>query len=265
MRPALVRAVHAYARLQRPRGPVAVVLGYHRVTDGAGDLAVGVRTFDEHMRALAELREELPTLALTECLNRLEDGSAPARSVVVTFDDAWADFHEHALEILVAHQIPATLYVPSAWVGSPGYVSYTQLAELLAEGIDIGAHTRTHPDLRTCSDAELELEIAGSREELEQLIGARVDSFAYPTGLFDHRVVAAVARAGFRSAVTTRRGWLRPGSDLLRIRRSFVEDFPARTFVAAARGGMNVLAAPDAIMAALGGLAGGSSEGRLPA
>jgi len=199
------------------------VLGYHRVADDGHDLAVSTRTFEKQMSMLADVRDELPTLPLDDALSGLGNGSAPAQSVVVTFDDAWSDIYENALGILVAHRIPATLYVPTAQVDRSGHVSRSQLAELTEAGIKIGAHTRTHPDLRTCSRSELDYEIAGARSDLEDLLGVTVDSFAYPGGLYDDNVVAAVSRAGFRSAVTARSGWVKRGSHPLRIRCAFIE------------------------------------------
>jgi peptidoglycan/xylan/chitin deacetylase (PgdA/CDA1 family) len=263
MRQALQLAVRAAARVQRPGEPVATVLGYHHVSDGGHHLAVSRQTFAEQMSVLDELREELPPLALPEIVERMSNGSAPTRSVTITFDDAWADLHSNALSLLVEHRIPATLYVPTGFLDFPGYVSRAELRDLADAGIHIGAHTRTHPDLRTCTDTELESEVRGSRADLEDLLSTKIDSFAYPQGLHDKRVVEAVMRAGFRSAVTTTRGWLRPRSDMLRIRRSFVEDFPLQTFAAGARGGMNVLAGTDAVKGALLRLSGRRSE-RLP-
>jgi peptidoglycan/xylan/chitin deacetylase (PgdA/CDA1 family) len=252
--------VRAFARIQRPGEPVVTVLGYHRIADDGGDLAVSPRTFAEQMSLLNDLSDELPTLSLDEALDRLADGSAPARAVVVTFDDAWSDTYTNAMDVLVGHRIPVTLYLPTAFLDRRGHVNRTQLTELVDAGVHIGGHTRTHPDLRGCSDSELDYEIAGGRADIEDLLGVKVDSFAYPGGLHDDRVVAAVRRAGFRSAVTTRRGWLSRGSDPLRIRRSFVEDFLPATFTAGARGGMNVLAGPDAIKTTLARLSGRRTE-----
>jgi peptidoglycan/xylan/chitin deacetylase (PgdA/CDA1 family) len=261
MRQAFQMAVRAAARFQRPGEPVATVLGYHQVTDRGSPLAVSRHTFEEQMSVLDELRDELNPQPLDVVLDKMATGSAPLRSVIVTFDDAWADVHRNALSVLLEHRIPAMLYVPSSYLDYPGFVSRTELRNMADAGIQIGAHTRTHPDLRACTDSELESEIAGSRADLEDLLSRRVDAFAYPSGLHDKRVVAAVMRAGFRSAVTTMRGWLRPTSDRLRIRRSFVEDFPLQTFTAGARGGMNVLAGTDAVKAALFRVSGRRPEG----
>jgi peptidoglycan/xylan/chitin deacetylase (PgdA/CDA1 family) len=122
-----------------------------------------------------------------------------------------------------------------------------QLLEMAAAGVTIGAHSRSHPDLRACGPGELEGEVRGSKEDLEDVLGTPVTSFAYPTGLINDAVVAAVAAAGFTSAVTTGHGWWRPASEPLLIPRSFVEDFSDATFRAAMAGGLNVLGPLGAI------------------
>jgi peptidoglycan/xylan/chitin deacetylase (PgdA/CDA1 family) len=231
------------------------------------------------MDILGEFRQQIPVLHLDEVGKVLASGGphargasgargARGRGVVLTFDDAWADNHAHALEPLNRHRLPATLYAPSRLLGKPGYMTRSQLLEMEAGGVTIGAHSRTHPDLRACTSPELESEVRGSKEDLEDLLGKPVSSFAYPTGLLDDRVVEAVGAAGFTSAITTSAGWWRPGTDTLRVPRSFVQEFSEATFRAALGGGLNVLGPFDAIKrlgaaARRGGSQGGSQGGSL--
>ena len=203
--------------------------------------------FARQMGILAERRLKFPVVEIDQAGAVLAAAPAGARRVVLTFDDAWADNHANALGPLSRHRLPATLYVPSRLLGMPGYMTRTQVLEMAAGGVTIGAHSRTHADLRACSPSELEREVRGSKEDLEDLLGKRVASFAYPTGLLNDEVVIAVAAAGFASAVTTRPGWWRPTAHPLRIPRSFVEDFSEATFRAAIRGGLNVLGPLDEI------------------
>jgi hypothetical protein len=79
-----------------------------------------------------------------------------------------------------------------------------------------------------------------------------VTRFAYPGGRHDARVRAAVAAAGFRSAVLASRGWARAGQDQYRIPRSIMEEFDRRTFEAAIRGGLNYLGPVGAVRERLG-------------
>jgi peptidoglycan/xylan/chitin deacetylase (PgdA/CDA1 family) len=99
----------------------------------------------------------------------------------------------------------------------------TDLRLIHSKGFDIGAHSINHPILSFTSDSEAYEEISASREQLENLIGGRIDSFAYPNGNpgtdFTSTHVAMVKRAGYRFAVTTQRGALRQTSSLFQVPR----------------------------------------------
>lgn len=247
MRPAVALAARARARWPLPLGPAVAVLGWHRVDAEEGGLAVSPARFARQMNLLDEHRQHLPVTRLDQVAGFLASAERRTRRVVLTFDDAWADNHANALGPLSRHRLPATLYVPSRLLGQPGYMTRAQLLEMDAAGVTIGAHSRTHPDLRACAPGELEREIRGSKEDLEDLLAKPVTSFAYPAGLNDERVRAAVAAAGFTSAVTTRPGWWRPATIPLAVPRSFVQDFSDATFVAAMAGGLNVLGPLEAV------------------
>jgi peptidoglycan/xylan/chitin deacetylase (PgdA/CDA1 family) len=258
VRPAVAIAVRLRSRWPLPVSPAVAVLGWHRIDVEGGRLAVPPRVFARQMAILDESRQQVPVAHLDQVAAVFAARQFRARRVVLTFDDAWADNHAHALGPLSRHRLPATLFAPSRLLGTPGYMTRSQLLEMDAGGVIIGAHSRTHPDLRVCSDRELEREVLGSKEDLEDLLGKPVTSFAYPTGLIDDRVVAAVRAADFTAAVTTRPGWWRPETDALRIPRSFAEDFSDATYRAAVAGGLNILGPLDAIKRLAPARGGGS-------
>jgi peptidoglycan/xylan/chitin deacetylase (PgdA/CDA1 family) len=247
VRPTVALAVRVRTRWPLPLGPAVAVLGWHRVDVEGGGLAVSPARFARQMDLLDEHRRHFPVARLDQVASFLESGERRSRRVVLTFDDAWADNHTHALGPLSQHHLPATLYVPSRLLGQTGYMTRTQLLEMDDAGMTIGAHSRTHPDLRACSPGKLESEVRGSKEDLEDLLAKPVTSFAYPTGLTDERVQAAVVAAGFTSAVTTRPGWWRPATKPLEIPRSFIQNFSDATFLAAIAGGLNVLGPVGAV------------------
>ncbi len=261
MRPGVAAAVRLRARWPLPVGPAVAVLGWHRNDVEGGRLADPPPVFGRQMEILGEHRQQFPVLRIDEAADMLAAGRhrRRVRGVVLTFDDAWADNHANALGPLSRYRLPATLYAPSRLLGQPGYMTRAQLLEMAAAGVTIGAHSRTHPDLRACAPGELEGEVRGSKEDLEDLLGKPVTSFAYPTGLLDNRVVAAVGAAGFTSAVTTCPGWWRPDTTALGIPRSFAEGFSDATCRAAIAGGLNVLGPLDAIKRLSGRGPGGSS------
>jgi peptidoglycan/xylan/chitin deacetylase (PgdA/CDA1 family) len=247
MRPTVALAVRMRARWPLPLGPAVAVLGWHRVDVEGGGLAISPALFARQMDLLDEQRQHFPVERLDRVVSFLASGESRSRRVVLTFDDAWADNHTNALGPLSQHHLPATLYVPSRLLGQVGYMTRTQLLEMDDAGVTIGAHSRTHPDLRVCSPEELEREVRGSKEDLEDLLAKPVTTFAYPTGLTDERVQAAVVAAGFTSAVTTRPGWWRPATKPVGIPRSFVQNFSDAAFLAAIAGGLNVLGPVGAV------------------
>ena len=82
-------------------------------------------------------------------------------------------------------------------------------------GVTVGSHTVTHPTLTSLAPAEREGEIAGSRRELEQLLGHEVDLFSYPYGRgsdLDAATVRMAAAAGYGAACTTVQARVAAGS-----------------------------------------------------
>jgi peptidoglycan/xylan/chitin deacetylase (PgdA/CDA1 family) len=98
-----------------------------------------------------------------------------------------------------------------------------QVRQLAAAGMDIGAHTMTHPILRTLDDAAARNEIERSRHQLERIIGRRVATFAYPNGRpeedYTQRDRELVAGLGFELAVSTRPGVATRDSDRFQLPR----------------------------------------------
>jgi peptidoglycan/xylan/chitin deacetylase (PgdA/CDA1 family) len=89
--------------------------------------------------------------------------------------------------------------------------------------MSIGAHTVSHPILRTLSSAAARAEIAEGKAVLESIIADRVELFAYPNGKpgvdYDVEHVAMVRSLGFSGAVSTAWGAARAGDDRYQVPR----------------------------------------------
>jgi peptidoglycan/xylan/chitin deacetylase (PgdA/CDA1 family) len=98
-----------------------------------------------------------------------------------------------------------------------------QVRQLAAAGMAIGAHTLTHPILRTLSDEAARCEIQESRSVLEDIIGRPVRAFAYPNGRpgddYTERDRAIVESLGFDCAPSTRWGVASAQSDVFQLPR----------------------------------------------
>lgn len=133
-------------------------------------------------------------------------------------------------------QLSGELGVPIGPCACHAHLSPEQVVELdAAAGIDIGAHTRSHPCLRTLPAAAQVAEIAGSRRALEDALGHPVTTFAYPFGShdsWDATTVRAAARSGVSLAVTTISGDVSGLTPRLRVPRVAVRGWGADTFSA---------------------------------
>ncbi len=102
-------------------------------------------------------------------------------------------------------------------------LSTAQLRTLAAAGMQIGAHTVSHPILMRLDDGEARREIARSKDDLEQCLGQPVRLFAYPNGRpgtdYAARDVALVRSLGFDAAVTTSPGAAGAGADPFQLPR----------------------------------------------
>ena len=102
-------------------------------------------------------------------------------------------------------------------------LSWEDIRALATEGVEFGAHTRSHPILSRLPDRNrMREEFGGSKDRLEQELGRPVTHFCYPNGMpedYNSDVIEVVRECGFRTAVTAVKGINFPGSDLLLLRR----------------------------------------------
>lgn len=210
---------------------VVRVLGYHRIADDEDELAVSPKAFRAQMERLLALGARPITL---EQAGRLLEEDVHDFYACVTFDDGYHDILTHAVPVLRELQIPATIFVPTGaidgsvplyWYATPPpLLSWSELQELSADSlISIGSHTRRHPDLTRLTDEAAWEEIAGSKAALESRLGVPVTSFAYPGGCMNDREARMVVMAGYRVAVTTRRGPNHAGIRPEVLRRDFID------------------------------------------
>lgn len=126
----------------------------------------------------------------------------PRRVVVTT---SWDDGHPADLRVaerLAAHGMAGTFYIPLRYSLVPR-MSVVQMRELLALGMEIGAHTVTHPRLSEIGDDEALREMRESREALEDMLAVPVTSFCYPEGKLRRGLGRLACAAGFRVARNT--------------------------------------------------------------
>lgn len=212
--------------------PVSIVF-YHRVADHTPtDWTISSREF---VRQIDWLQQRFDLVSLQDAQQRIVHGNTrPA--VSITFDDGYAENCDQALPLLISRRIPCTYLVTSQHVltGDPfphdtkanlplAPNTVEQLRSLAAAGIEIGAHTRTHPDLGTITDEmQLRNEVLGSRDDLQDMLGTSVRYFAFPYGLranLNRRAFHLAREAGFVGVCSAYGGYNSPGDDPFHLQR----------------------------------------------
>jgi len=149
-------------------------------------------------------------------------------SVVLTFDDGFANFLSEAVPVLRKYGYPATIYIPTGFIGRwSGFTSLVDLPllsgneirNLAEEGFEIGSHSFNHSNLAGLAPDQARNEIERSKKVLEGLTGKEVKTFCYPRGDYNREVVKLVKEADYRSAVTLKCGNINSIADILALYR----------------------------------------------
>jgi peptidoglycan/xylan/chitin deacetylase (PgdA/CDA1 family) len=127
----------------------------------------------------------------------------PARPVVLTFDDGYADFFTAAVPELRSWGFTATSFVITGRIGWASYMTWSQIHGADAMGFTIGAHTVHHAMLTSLAPTQARWEMQQSRDTLATELGHPIQDFAYPYGSFNDSDMAMARELGFECAVST--------------------------------------------------------------
>lgn len=209
------KGLSAGPTLARRRGR-RVVLCYHSISDHTAFADLTPAAFDDHLDWLADHTNvvSLADLAATHDDERIR--------VALTFDDGYRDNYTEVLPRLLSRGWPATFFITTGLIEGNDPVrehfaainrapleqiegmSWSEVKEVMGEGMEIGAHTITHRNLAALEPNTVLAELAGSKQLLEDRLGIEVSRAAYPFGRprqhVDQTVEASARAAGFSEA-----------------------------------------------------------------
>lgn len=210
------------------------VLVYHQIDEappkGAPfrSLYVSPAAFARQMRLLKWLGYQgLSMTALQPYLT----GERVGKVVGITFDDGYLNNLLHALPVLRQHGFSSTCYAVSGLAGKTNLwdegvgiaqtalMSAAEMRQWVAGGQEIGSHTRNHVDLTQANEDVCRTEIAGGKNDLEEMVLGQVTQFCYPYGRYESRHIDMARAQGFRAATTTQRSRCHRETDMLAIPR----------------------------------------------
>lgn len=184
------------------------------------DLSVPPAAFEEQLRSLKQLGYQ--SITLGELALHLTVGAPlPERPVVLTFDDGYRDAYTEAFPLLQRYGFSGTFFLVTAPLDQHNeeWLSWRQVAEMHAAGMQFEPHSLDHPDMTGRSADFLVYQILASREAIEERTGQTCRFFAYPSGRYDSEVIRVLRSAHFWGGVLTEQGATHQTGDLFELRR----------------------------------------------
>jgi len=202
-----------------------VILTYHSISEGRSPLCTSPGLFAWQMEWLkAGGHHVIPLAELASAVRG--DQVFPPRSIVLTFDDGFRDFHEAAFPVLRRCGFPSTVFLVTGYCGRANrwprqpagvperpLLGWEEVRQLARQGVKFGAHGDTHADLTRLPPEAVEREVLTSKKDLGAQLGEPVEFFCYPYGQYNHPARSIVFRH-FRGACTTDMGRVQPESDV---------------------------------------------------
>ena len=219
------------------------ILMYHAVEDAPRPprykhFYVTAREFEGQMRMLHRLGYAPITFGALERARTGED-TLPAKPVLLTFDDGYANLRSNVHPLLRVLGFAYTVFLVAEkigqtndWVAAEGYeptplLGWEEILQMQDEGgVEFGAHTATHRHLNRLTPEEARQELSASKDALEQRLQTSMTTLCYPYGSHDATTVALAQECGYTQAVTTEFGRARSSDDPLRLPRISVYHVP---------------------------------------
>ncbi len=196
------------------------ILMYHYISEPPADAhpyrvgnSLSPETFAAHLDFLQA--EGFTTIPLKDFISYLSTGSPelPDKPIILSFDDGYEDNFLNAFPALAERGMMGTFFIITDFADQAetdeiykNYANWEQLAEMADGGMEIGAHSRNHPNLAGKDLDYLVWQALGSKEAIEANIGAHPHILSYPAGSYDQLVIDVFRSAHFWGAVITQQG-----------------------------------------------------------
>jgi peptidoglycan/xylan/chitin deacetylase (PgdA/CDA1 family) len=191
------------------------ILTYHRFAESCdSNMCMPRKAFEDQMRYLSDNGYHVITAQELMAFLEYRQG-LPKKSVLITMDDGYRSVYNIAYPILKEFGYTATLFIYTDFVGvSKMAVTWDQLKEMKADGFMIGSHTIAHSDLTRPQEdesepeyfARIKKELNGSKKILDQKLAQNTFVLAYPFGYYDQQSMQMAKKAGYKVAMSVKRG-----------------------------------------------------------
>jgi len=189
---------------KHPNGQQSVVLYYHSVLENQKD---------KFIRQLNYLSNKYTFVSLSSH----DEPPSNKKLISITFDDGLLSVLENALPELKKREIPATVFIPAAYINcypkweqkrqeieyEDRILNREEIQRLSDLSIEIGSHTLHHTDLRKVSPQIAKKELQDSKSILEEILRKEILSFSFPYGSYNYELVDLAFNCGYNFIYTT--------------------------------------------------------------
>jgi peptidoglycan/xylan/chitin deacetylase (PgdA/CDA1 family) len=218
-------ALRNWSYRRRSAFPI-VILYHHLITDRPHHLGMPTSAF---ARQAQFLQKYYRLASLGEAMRMLKEGHVPTPTVVLTFDDGYAENYVNLRAVAKEYRLPVFFFLSTGHITDQipfghdvrckqeGFapLTWVQVRHLCQRGFSFGGHTRRHFDCGSTDVHLLEDEIVGCKQDLERHLGSEVDCFSFPWGMPANMSVPAqeLAHRAFPYVFGAAGGMNFPGSD----------------------------------------------------
>lgn len=217
---------------------------YHRFDDSRyPSTNISVDIFTKQLEFLRE--RNIAAVSTQEISERIARGeSLPEHAVMITVDDSYLSFYEAGMPVIRKFGVPVSLFVNTDSVGTPGYMSWEQIREVVAQGVEIGNHTASHAYLVEKGTGETDAQwrqrvhddILTAQQAFKRELGFAPNIFAYPYGEYSAEIIDVLKDLGFIAAYAQQSGVIHPQHDPFTLPRfpmggpfATLDDFKSKT------------------------------------
>ena len=214
------------------------VLVYHHIQPesaakqlGQTSLTVDNGFFDQQMAYLAS--NGYTTLWAADLINALRNHTGlPAKSILITMDDGYADNDVYALPVLKKYGLKANLMLATGLVGSnPDMLSWSQVQDMKNSGLYYFTnHTWSHYAINHGPQSKIEMEIDTAAGQIKQYTGQDVNIFTYPYGSFNNNAITTLQAKGYIGAFSTIPGFYQCDSFIMTLHRNHIGNAPLSAY-----------------------------------
>ena len=192
---------------------------YHEVNDLlANSLYLSVKDFTAHLTYFEQAG--ITPISMQQLYDHwYHDAPIPEKPIVLTFDDGYRSMYTTVYPLLKERGWSGTFFCITDARWSDNYLLSDMIAEMAANGMEIGSHTVSHLELNAFTGSRLHRELSESMDILSDITGKEVNMLCYPAGRYNDETQSAANEEGYLCAVTTQNGFAAKSQGMYALKR----------------------------------------------